>query len=290
MQVAAASEQFHRFVEETVAVTRKSDVTVLEIFAERQVEFDAQALDVVVTLLAVIDEGMDHLDGGGIFEDIEADGEREPLAAALHGLVGACDLDHRRDGAAALHLARDDLGLEVVVGDDAVRHAGTVLGLRDQPAAGHDLVSVHGDVVDELVAAFGEGDLEEAVVNDDLVVIIAGHDRGAGHRFGLGEGPQGLLVGLDGVQFQVSGLVGAEGGVEAHPFDAAVRPAGQHPVLLGNDGAVRVGQRESSLLVHRSLGEGDAPALAELVSGGLVDPVQVHGFGVQGGGCRQQCE
>ena len=265
-------------------------MAVLEIFAEGQVELDAQALDVVVALLAVIDEGVDHLDGGGIFEDIEADGEREPLATALHGLVHTGDLDHRRNGAAALQLTRDDLGLEVVVGDDAFRLAGTVLGLGDQAAAGHDFVSVHRDVVDELVAALGEGDFKKAVVDDDLVVIVAGHDRGAGHGLGLGSRAEGLLVGLDGFQFQIAGLVGAEGGIEAHPFDAAVRPAGQYPVLLGDDVAVRVGQGESSLLVHRSLGEGDAPALAELVGGGLVDPVQVHGFGMQGGGCRQRCE
>ena len=233
---------------------------------------------------------MDHLDGRGILVDIEPDGEGEPLAAALHGFVVSGDLDHHGDGTAALHLGGEDVGLEFVVGDDPVGEAGTVLGPGDQPAAGDDLVPVHLDVVDELVAALGEGNLIETVVDVDPVVIVAQHEGGPGHGLLPGQGPQGLLVGLDGLELEIAGLAGTEGGVEAHPLDAAVVPARQHPVLGGDDVAGGVGEGEAALLVHRALGEGDAPALAEVVGRSLVDPVQVDRLGVQCGRGGQRCE
>ena len=256
-------------------------MAVLQLLAQGDVELHAEPLDVVFVLLAVIDEGVDHPDGDGILEDVEAEREREPFAAVPEGPVHAAHLDDGGDGAAALHFCGGDAALEMTVAEDVL--TGTVFRPGDQAAAGDDFTAVHRDALDDAGAGAREGDLVAAVVNDDAGQVVLDDQGRLRSGFLAGGGAEGLLVRLDGVQRHRSGLAGAEGGVESHPFDGAVAPAGEDPVLVGDDAAGGVRQGESALFVHRALGERHTPALPDVVARGLVDPVQVDAFCMQAG-------
>ena len=138
--------------------------------------------------------------------------------------MGALDLDYGGKGAAAFDFYGRKLALEVLVGDE-VFAAAAVFGLHDETSSRDDLPAVHHDAVDDVAAALREDDFIQTVVDDDLRGSVALYQGRFRRRLFPGCGTDGLVVGADRVEFEGACLAGAESGVEAHPFDAAVVPS-----------------------------------------------------------------
>jgi hypothetical protein len=228
---AQPGDALHRLTKLAVTVTGEPDVPVIELVGHRHPEPDAQPADEVFLLVTVEDEGVDHTDAVAAGVEVDADGERQPLAAAAVGAVPAVHADHRAHRPALLHGDLPDLaGKALLAHGTRLGVAGMVLAKADQGAVGGDRALAPGNGRHQYLPALGDPAADNAGVDIDCVPVLDHPQRGGGRsRFARAQ-----QIGRCGRGFRADRMGG--------PLDGAVRPEAGCPGLHRYGVAVAGGQ------------------------------------------------
>src|SRR5690606_36936752 len=109
-----AGQPFYGFAEYAAIVAAEPDVAVIKGIPHRYGEPHSYPTDKVAVLVGIIDQRMDHADGGGVEVAVEPYGKRQQIAPGGSRTVCARRFDNHPDGAGVFHYRLTDFALEAI--------------------------------------------------------------------------------------------------------------------------------------------------------------------------------
>ena len=203
-------------------------MAVVDFFPERYAELDPEALDEILSLLPVIDDGMNHPDPRHIRVYIESYDKGKPVPFPV--AVLSFHLDDGQHGPVFLYGDIFQVALEVVKVYDSSAFLTDVFRNANQLSIPCDFCAPHLNRVNQPGPFFGEADCFRPVFDENLIVFLLNLDI-PGHRRRVGFHASLLLgKGLHG-DFKSKGVFRSYRTRQAQPFDRTIPMSGHHPLL-----------------------------------------------------------